>query len=47
MNDIYDFSPSAENVAKYLYDKIKEKYPSLQKVVVWETKHGGAEYYEE
>jgi len=42
-----DFSPSAENVAKYLYDKIKERYPTLQKVVVWETEEGGAEYYEE
>lgn len=47
MNDIYDFSPSAENLAKYFYEKIKEKYPTLQKVIVWETKWGGAEYYEE
>ncbi len=47
MNDIYDFSPSAENVAKYMYEKIKEKYPTLQKVVIWETKRGGAEYFEE
>lgn len=47
MNDIYDFSPSAENIAKYMYEKIKERYPSLQKVVVWETKWAGAEYYEE
>ncbi len=47
MNDIWDFSPSAENVAKYIYDHMKKKYPSLQKVVVWETKHGGAEYFEE
>jgi len=47
LNDIYDFSPSAENLAKYFYEKIKEKYPTLQKVVVWETKHGGAEYYED
>ena len=47
LNDIYDFSPSAENLAKYFYEKIKEKYPSLQKVIVWETKNCGAEYYEE
>ena len=46
MNDIYDFSPSAENLAKYFYQKIKEKYPSLEKVVIWETKNCGAEYYE-
>ncbi len=46
LNDIFDFSPSAENVAKWIYDKVKEKYPTLEKVVVWETKYGGAEYYE-
>jgi 6-pyruvoyltetrahydropterin/6-carboxytetrahydropterin synthase len=47
MNDIYNFSPSAENVAKHIYYQVKKRYPTLQKVVVWETKHGGAEYYEE
>ncbi|RUM57907.1 MAG: 6-pyruvoyl tetrahydrobiopterin synthase [Persephonella sp.] len=46
MNDIYDFSPSAENLAKYFYEKVKEKYPTVEKVVVWETNHCGAEYYE-
>ncbi|WP_456400081.1 6-pyruvoyl trahydropterin synthase family protein [Persephonella sp.] len=46
LNDIFDFSPSAENLAKWFYEKIKERYPTVQKVVVWETKYGGAEYYE-
>ncbi|MEO2154084.1 MAG: 6-carboxytetrahydropterin synthase [Aquificota bacterium] len=47
LNDIYPFSPSAENVARYLYRKIKEKFPQLEKVVVWETENCGAEYWEE
>ena len=47
LNEIYNFSPSAENLAKHIYYQVKKQYPSLIKVVVWETKHGGAEYYEE
>jgi len=47
LNDIFDFSPSAENVARYLYGVIKERFPQLVKVVVWETESGGAEYFEE
>ena len=40
------FSPSAENVAKWLYERVKERYPTVQKVVVWETEDCGAEYFE-
>jgi 6-pyruvoyltetrahydropterin/6-carboxytetrahydropterin synthase len=47
LNEIFDFSPSAENLAKWIYEKIKERYPTVQKVVVWETKEGGAEYFED
>jgi 6-pyruvoyltetrahydropterin/6-carboxytetrahydropterin synthase len=46
LNDVFDFSPSAENVAKWLYERVKERYPTVQKVVVWETKDCGAEYFE-
>lgn len=46
LNDLFDFSPSAENIAKWLYYKTKEKYPTLQKVIVWETENCGAEYFE-
>ncbi|ADO45101.1 6-pyruvoyl tetrahydropterin synthase and hypothetical protein [Hydrogenobacter thermophilus TK-6] len=46
LNDIFDFSPSAENVAKWLYHKVKDRYPTVQKVVVWETQYCGAEYWE-
>jgi len=47
LNEVYDFSPSAENVAKHLYGVIKKRFPQLVKVVVWETENGGAEYFEE
>ncbi|HIC97064.1 MAG TPA: 6-carboxytetrahydropterin synthase [Aquificaceae bacterium] len=46
LNDVYDFSPSAENVARWVYEKLKERFPSLKKVVVWETENCGAEYSE-
>ena len=47
LNDIFDFSPSAENVARWVYLKVKERFPSVIKVVVWETENCGAEYFEE
>ncbi|RMH09431.1 MAG: 6-carboxytetrahydropterin synthase [Aquificota bacterium] len=47
LNELVDFSPSAENMAKWIYQKVKQRYPTLKKVVVWETPEGGAEYYEE
>ncbi len=46
LNDVFDFSPSAENVARWLYKELKNKYPTLKKVVVWETENCGAEYVE-
>jgi 6-pyruvoyltetrahydropterin/6-carboxytetrahydropterin synthase len=47
LNEVYDFSPSAENLAKHLYSEIKKRFPNLVKVVVWETESGGAEYWED
>jgi 6-pyruvoyltetrahydropterin/6-carboxytetrahydropterin synthase len=47
LNEVFDFSPSAENLARWLYRKVKEAFPAVRKVVVWETEHCGAEYYEE
>jgi len=45
LNDIYDFSPSAENLSKYFYYKIREKYPVLS-VMIWESENAGARYSE-
>lgn len=41
LNDLYDFSPSAENLSRHLYYKIKEKYP-VTKVIIWESETAGA-----
>lgn len=46
LNEVFEFSPSAENVARWLYGVLKDRYPALRKVVVWETENCGAEYYE-
>lgn len=46
LNEVYDFSPSAENLSRYFYYKIKEKYP-VSKVMVWESDYAGAIYFED
>lgn len=46
LNEVFDFSPSAENLSKYFYHKIKEKY-SVSKVIVWESENAGAVYSED
>ncbi len=43
LNEIYSFSPSAENLAKYFFEKIKKKYPVV-KVILWESEDAGAIY---
>ena len=44
LNRVMDEPPSAELIAKYIYEKLKPEYPGLKKVVVWETPEQGAEY---
>ncbi len=46
LNEVYDFSPSAENLARYFYCQIKDKYPVV-KVIVWESEDAGAAYAED
>lgn len=46
LNEVFDFSPSAENLSRYLYYKIKEKYP-VSRVMVWESENAGAIYSED
>ncbi len=46
LNEIFDFSPSAENLSRYFYYKIKEKYP-VSKVMVWESDNAGSLYFED
>lgn len=43
LNEIYPFSPSAENLAKCFFEKISKKYPVV-KVILWESEDAGAIY---
>jgi len=46
LNEAYDFSPSAENLARFFYLQIKQKYP-VARVMVWESEDAGASYAED
>ncbi len=46
LNEIYPFPTSAENIAREIYRKMKERYPTTVKVVLWETEDMGVEYAE-
>jgi len=43
LNEIYDFSPSAENLSEHLFYLIKKKYP-VSKVTIWESENAAASY---
>jgi 6-pyruvoyltetrahydropterin/6-carboxytetrahydropterin synthase len=51
INDLPEFrevNPTAENLARYIYGKMKEEYAgSLYKVKVWETESAAASYWED
>lgn len=42
-----DTSPSAENIAYYIFQRVKEQIPQVSSVSVWETPTNCATYYEE
>ena len=44
LNDIFDFNPSSENLAKFLFDIFKLQYPQLIRVEVSETPFTNAFY---
>jgi len=46
LNEIYDFNPSAENLAKHFFQELKKIYP-IKKVIVWESEEACAEYFED
>jgi len=46
LNEEFDFSPSAENLSRIFFYKIKEKFPVV-KVVIWESDSAGASYSED
>lgn len=46
LNEVFAFSPSAENLAKYFFEQIKLQYPVIR-VMVWESDDAGAAYAED
>ncbi len=46
LNEVYDFSPSAENLARHLFGRLKEFYP-VRDVTVWESDDASATYSED
>ncbi|MBP7836240.1 MAG: 6-carboxytetrahydropterin synthase QueD [Candidatus Omnitrophica bacterium] len=38
-------NPTSENIAKYIYDNLKNRIPSLYSVTVWESDKASATYY--
>jgi len=37
-------NPTSENIAKFIYDNLKLKIPSLSSVTVWESQNSSATY---
>jgi len=49
LNDIHYFkkvNPTSENIAKFIFDKLKKKRVAVKKVLVWESKSSCATYSE-
>lgn len=45
LNDVYDFNPSAENLARHFYNQLRKQFP-IKKVTVWESEDASATYSE-
>jgi 6-pyruvoyltetrahydropterin/6-carboxytetrahydropterin synthase len=43
LNEIYDFSPSAENLARHFFEQIQKEFP-VSRVIIWESEDAGAAY---
>ena len=46
LNDVYPFNPSAENLARHLFEELKKSYP-VRTVTVWESEDASATYSED
>lgn len=44
LNECFNFNPTAENIAKFIYATFIVKYPLLNAVEVWETPKTKARY---
>ena len=45
LNEVYDFNPTAENLARHFYYQLKKYFP-VKKVTVWESEDASATYSE-
>ena len=45
LNEVYDFNPSAENLARRLYTELEKSFP-VKDVTVWESEDASATYAE-
>jgi 6-pyruvoyltetrahydropterin/6-carboxytetrahydropterin synthase len=46
LNDLFEFNPSAENLARRLFQDMKKYYP-VKAVTVWESEDASATYTED
>jgi 6-pyruvoyltetrahydropterin/6-carboxytetrahydropterin synthase len=46
LNEIYDFNPSAESLARQFYKELKKDFPVIA-VTVWESEDASATYSED
>ena len=44
LNDIFADSPTAERIAKYIYDDVSKTIPLISKISVWEAVNSCASY---
>ncbi|MBC8359166.1 MAG: 6-carboxytetrahydropterin synthase QueD [Candidatus Aminicenantes bacterium] len=45
LNEVYDFNPSAENLARNFFNELRKLFP-VKKVTVWESEDASATYSE-
>ena len=45
LNEVYDFNPSAENLARHFYYGLKKYFP-VKKLTVWESEDASATFSE-
>lgn len=38
-------NPTSENIAKYIYDRMRLEVPAIESVTVWESENSSATYY--
>ncbi len=46
LNEVYEFNPSAENLARRFLKDLKQRFP-VQSVTVWESEDASATYFED